>query len=95
MLGIWRKRSHPAHRRRPEKKKVYVMKATVDEFDECFSIELTAETINEAASLTRMGMNATKELTYFCTDVFKDGSFISTIELGKNKRAETIIIKRK
>ncbi len=67
----------------------------VIERDSVFSIDLTAETMEDAAKLTRMGMNAKKEIRCVETYVASDGTFQSTMEIVKSKRANNNVPKRK
>lgn len=71
------------------------MKVTVEESEGCFSIHVEAEDIKEAAVLTRMGMNARKEVRSFSTDVFQDGTFSAYVVFGKHRKANSGIIRRR
>jgi hypothetical protein len=53
----------------------------------CFAISLQAETLQDAALLTRLGMNATKDMRYVGTSAYEDGRFEFGIVIGKHKRA--------
>lgn len=71
------------------------MKATVTEYDGCFSIDLQAETMSEAATLVRMGMNRTEKIHYATSTVEKNGGFNSSFVFKKSKRANNDVPKRK
>ncbi len=71
------------------------MKATVIEYDGCFSIDLTAETMQEAATLVRLGMNRTDEHRYIASTVSKEGGFAFCVTFVKSKRANHAVPKRK
>jgi hypothetical protein len=61
---------------------------------ECFGIHLEAENMNEAALLTRFGMNSTKELRYCAVSVETGGQFTAAIVVAKNKKATSEVPKR-
>jgi hypothetical protein len=61
------------------------MKIIALEYEGCFAFDLTAETIQEAALLARFGMNHTKELRTAYVNVSKEGTFYSSIVVGKRK----------
>ena len=71
------------------------MKINLIENDGCFSFRLTAETLVDAALLTRLGMNATKEVRTISTFVNRDGSFESAVVIGKHKNSGPFVPKRK
>lgn len=71
------------------------MKITLTELDGCFSFNLTAETLPDAALLTRLGMNATSELRYVSATADKGGSFQAGVVIAKHKQANNIIPKRR
>ena len=71
------------------------MKVTVTEYEGCFGIELHAEDIKEAATLTRMGVNATREVRTFASWVSMDGEFSASVVFGKNKKANSDIVRRR
>lgn len=72
------------------------MKATLTEYYGCFSIELEAETLAEAAIITRAGMNSTKELRSLDAYVgAQDGTFVLSTVLAKSKKANGNVPKRK
>lgn len=71
------------------------MKATVHEYGGCFSIDLEAETLEDAAFLTRMGLNATRELRSRYACVSGEGKFSTSITFGKAKRASSEIVRRR
>lgn len=71
------------------------MKITFTEHDGCFAIELSAETMPEAAALTRFGMNRTDEIRHATAYVNADGSFNASIVFAKSRRANNDVPKRK
>lgn len=70
------------------------MKVIVHEFEGCFSIDLTAENMKEAATLTRMGMNRTQEIRSAESSASESGEFCASIVFAKSKRASTRIPRR-
>ena len=70
------------------------MKVQVTEHDGCFGVCLTAETLPEAALLTRLGMNRTNELRHAHTTASKEGQFEFNLCFGKHKRASGEVPKR-
>lgn len=71
------------------------MKAVFEEHDGCFAIHLTAESMEEAAVLVRFGMNRTDSINSCSTMVAKTGEFGTSVVLGKSKRADAYVPKRK
>ncbi len=71
------------------------MKVTLNEYEGCFGIDLSAETMLEASQLVRLGMNTTKELKFNKCYVNKDGTFSSSTIIAKHRRAGSEIPKRK
>lgn len=69
------------------------MKVVTTEQLGCFSIDLEAETIEEAAFITRLGMNGTKLrcLWAFTND---NGSFSAAVVIAKHRRATSVVPKR-
>ena len=68
------------------------MKAVVQEYAGCFEIVLDAESIQEAAHLVRMGINATSDLRSLTTTVLSDAhadatGFQTSLVVGKRQRA--------
>ena len=70
------------------------MRFEIKEYGASFVIECTANTIQDAALLTRMGMNGKKEVRYE-TNVYQDGTFTSWISIHKNRRAKSEVPKRR
>jgi hypothetical protein len=58
------------------------VKASMIEYSNSFSIDLEAENQEEAATITRLGMNAKKNPDYMSAFVNKDGSFSCSINFG-------------
>ena len=71
------------------------MKVTFIEHDGCFSVELRAETMTDAAQLTRFGMNRTEEIRSCHSYAQSNGEFFASIVLGKSKRANNDVPRRK
>ncbi len=67
------------------------MKATVTEHGACFDVHLEPESMEDMATLVRMGMNATKELRSRETYLFTDHTCSASIVLGKRKQATSCI----
>ena len=67
------------------------MKAELNEYEGCFSIDLIAETKEEIARIVKFGLNATKEIRY--KSVWISGNeFMGSVVLGKKTRT-TVDIK--
>lgn len=62
------------------------MKITLQEYDGCFSFDMEAETLKDAALLVRMGINATKEIRFLSAIAPSDGDFRGIVVIGKRKR---------
>jgi hypothetical protein len=71
------------------------MKIQLDEHGGCFSIYLEAETMGEAAALTRMGVNHTRDLRYVGASAYDTGKFCFQLTLGKHRRSDSNIPRRK
>jgi hypothetical protein len=67
------------------------MKVEVTEYQGCFSIDLSAETIAEAAKLTRLGMNSTKELRGLDAYASENGTFTASCVVAKARKATSQI----
>lgn len=67
------------------------MKAFLNEYEGCFSLDLTAETMAEAATLVRMGMNRKAELRRCVANARQDGTFDAYITFGKRRDANSDI----
>ena len=66
------------------------MKVELHEHDNSFGISLTPETIEEAAQLVRLSLNATKEVRSIDTSVYRapdSTPFESWIVLGKRRNS--------
>ena len=70
------------------------MKIQVTEHNDSFLFNLEAETLEDAAFLTRFGLNRTKQLRYAEADAWENGKFSGDICFGKNKKFSSTI-KRK
>ena len=71
------------------------MKFTLEEYEGCFSLNMQAETMAEAATLVRFGMNTTKELRSCSASAHKDGTFTAYVVVAKHRRACESVPKRK
>jgi hypothetical protein len=73
------------------------MKITLTEFERCFSFDMEAETLAEAAMLVRFGMNRTDEIRSGDTLVNKHPiiDFTASLVIGKSRRASNVVPKRK
>ena len=71
------------------------MKVNAVEFEGCYSLELIAETIEDAAFLVRMGMDSTRELRSVGTNVYKDNTVRGHVVVGKRKQFDSVVPKRK
>lgn len=70
------------------------MKITAKEHDGCFSFDISAETLAEAALLVRFGMNRTK-LRTSDSNARADGTFDASLVFGKSRRADSDVPKRR
>ena len=61
------------------------MKSELTEHGECFEVSFTPETIEEAATIIRMGMNGVKEVRSYSANVYKDHTISGYIVIGKRK----------
>jgi hypothetical protein len=67
------------------------MKSLIKEWDGCFEIILKPETMEEQAQIIRMGMNATKEIRSFSSDINRNLTVGGYIVLGKKKRTRSSV----
>lgn len=67
------------------------MKVELNEYDGCYEIALTAETVADAAKLARMSANRTTELRSCGADAYKDGTFYGHVVIGKRKNDTSAI----
>jgi hypothetical protein len=63
------------------------MKFSMLEHDATFDIQMQAETLEDAATLTRMGLNVTKEPVDLTVTAFKGGQFSARLSFTKRKNA--------
>lgn len=70
------------------------MKARVLEFSRSFEVDLTAETLEEAAALVRLQVNANKEVEYRQTTASTTGVFCLEVGFRKSPRSGSSIPKR-
>lgn len=71
------------------------MKISLIEKEQCFAFRLEAETIQDAALLTRFGTNATGEVRSLGICAHQEGKFDGYLVLGKHKRADGYVQKRR
>jgi hypothetical protein len=69
------------------------MKVRFYEFDRVMNIDLTAETVQEAAQLARLAMNTARKPAFIRTNAFKSGDFSTSIHFDK-RQDYTSVIKR-
>ena len=67
------------------------MKISMIENEGCFAFNMTAETMADAALLTRFSTNVTNEVRSATTNAHKDGTFTGYCVLGKRRRADSRI----
>lgn len=60
------------------------MKIAFMEHDGCFSLDLTAETVQDAAHLARLGLTAKKEVRLIHAYPDGDGTFTASVVIGKS-----------
>lgn len=71
------------------------MKITLIEHEQCFGFEMEAETMADAALLTRFALNATHEIRSLDTLAHQSGEFTGSLVLGKHKRHSGYVQKRR
>lgn len=62
------------------------MKIQITEHEGCFGLDITPESMAEAALLTRLALNATKEVRSLDTTAAGSGDFNTWIVFGKRRR---------
>lgn len=67
------------------------MKIQFAEYEGCFSFDLEAETMQEAALLTRFSMNRSKEVRHAESIVTSAGGFEAFVTIGKIKKTTSAI----
>ena len=70
------------------------MKAIVREFDECFSVDIDAENMEEASVLVRMAMNSVREFRTLQTWVPRGGKISMAIVTPKKKNSTNAVRSR-
>jgi hypothetical protein len=70
------------------------MKVALDEYEGCFGIVLTPETLEDAAKILRMGMNGTKEVRNVSADVYPDNTLYGYVTIGKRKQPTSSVRQR-
>ena len=71
------------------------MNITMQEHEGCFAFDMVAETMADAALLTRFSTNVTNELRSAGAHAHKDGAFTCHCVLGKHRKANSDIVRRK
>lgn len=71
------------------------MKIILTEFEKCFAFDLLAETKEDAALLVRLGMDGTQEVRSLATHVNKDGGFTAHVVVGKHRKADSCVPRRR
>lgn len=66
------------------------MKIQFNEYDSVFSLDLTAETLEDAALLVRFGLNTTNKINYKAAYVSGPG-FFASLSLPKTKRSRNTV----
>ena len=67
------------------------MKTVVNDHGPFFEVYLEAETLKEAAALTHLSMNSTKQLKAVDTWVGLEGSFKCSVIIGRKNRGKNSI----
>ena len=70
------------------------MKVTFSEFDDTFHMDFEPETLEEAATLVRFGMNATKNIENLST-VAMTKALSANLVISKSKRTSVVVAKGK
>lgn len=63
------------------------MKAVLNEHGACFEIALEPETMDEAATIVRMGMNGTKDMHSVSASVYADKTVRGYLLFGQRKNS--------
>lgn len=71
------------------------MKITMRENEGCFAFEMQAETMADAALLTRFSTNVTDEVRSAGSYAHNDGTFSGAVVLGKRRHWDTRIRRAK
>lgn len=71
------------------------MTITFTEHEGCFSFNLAAETMQDAALIARFAINATSEIRHLSGIANQDGTFTGGLVIAKHKRADGFIQRRK
>lgn len=67
------------------------MKFNLVEYDGCFSLDMEAETLEDAAQIMRFKMNAKKEIRSINASAHKGGKIYGYIVLGKIRNVRSSI----
>jgi len=67
------------------------MKANIEEYNGCFSIDLEAETKEETVQIVRMSLSHTKQLRGVCASFSRDGECWLSCTVGKKQKAVSSI----
>ena len=71
------------------------MKISMKEHEGCFAFEMEAETIADAALLTRFSTNVTNDVRFAGAYAHNDGMFSGSVVLGKRRHWDTRIRRAK
>jgi hypothetical protein len=63
------------------------MKIELHEYEGCFSFDLTAESVADAALIARLAVNATKDVRGCSAHASEDGEFTGAFTVGKRKES--------
>ena len=67
------------------------MKAELNEYNGCFEIALTPETIEDAAKIIRMAINGTKEVRSVNAYAYSSNAISGAVVIGKRKQSTSTI----
>ena len=62
------------------------MKANIEEYEGCFSIDLEAENKEEVVQIVRLSLNRTKQLRGVFSQFFKGGHCTLSCTIGKKQK---------
>ena len=69
------------------------MKITMQEYDDCFSFEMDAETVADAALLTRYATNVTNKIRSTGAYANNNGTLNGHLVVGKRQNARPTIVR--
>lgn len=65
------------------------MKVDIEEYEGCFSIDFTPETVEDAVMLVRLKTNGIKEVRSIYVHAHKDLSMSGSVVIGKRKQPDS------